>query len=229
MVKLSTNWLTKGLIDYEYKKYILLAYLQKVGKYFDDMKLYPHFSDTLYHYDNLRKIRNSQEELESGFPKKLIGLDMDGSITYENLVVSSEEIDIINKIIEFAIPELSRINIVGKFIYDEVEKCIDIALVGIAPTNIFKGYFIITDHTMDVYEYELTVYGALKTKILNTNLVRSYPNDLTISLNDIKLDLAASSKYNPAVYYVDSPIAYPVSETLLPITKRLLVKKLLQP
>ena len=36
MKKLEKDWLTRGLIDFEYKKYILLSYLQGVQSYFDD-------------------------------------------------------------------------------------------------------------------------------------------------------------------------------------------------
>lgn len=31
MKTLNHNWLTEGLIDFEYKKYILLSYLQEVN------------------------------------------------------------------------------------------------------------------------------------------------------------------------------------------------------
>ena len=57
MKKLEKDWLTSGLIDFEYKKYILLAYLQEVKGNFDSNKLYPHLSDLIFHYQNLLDLK----------------------------------------------------------------------------------------------------------------------------------------------------------------------------
>jgi len=43
MKKLPTNWLTDGLINFEYKKYLLLAYLKSVEEEFESKRLYPFF------------------------------------------------------------------------------------------------------------------------------------------------------------------------------------------
>ncbi len=40
MSTLPKNWLTEGLIDFEYKKYILLSYTQQVKGSFKERKLY---------------------------------------------------------------------------------------------------------------------------------------------------------------------------------------------
>ncbi|PIQ20585.1 MAG: hypothetical protein COW65_14085 [Cytophagales bacterium CG18_big_fil_WC_8_21_14_2_50_42_9] len=47
------NWLTDGLIDFEYKKYQLLAYLKGVQCEFKKKRLYPIFSDVMMHYQNI--------------------------------------------------------------------------------------------------------------------------------------------------------------------------------
>ena len=41
MPKLSKDWITEKHIDFEYKKYVLLAYLQEVEKHFEMTSLYP--------------------------------------------------------------------------------------------------------------------------------------------------------------------------------------------
>ena len=38
---LNSTWLTDGLIDLEYKKYVLLAYLKNARDSFDRVELYP--------------------------------------------------------------------------------------------------------------------------------------------------------------------------------------------
>ena len=53
MEKLSKDWLTQGLIDFEYKKYVLMAYLQRVKTSFERIELYPFMADLVFHYRNL--------------------------------------------------------------------------------------------------------------------------------------------------------------------------------
>ena len=38
MNKLGMNWFTEGRVDFEYKKYVLLAYLQQVHQSFEENK-----------------------------------------------------------------------------------------------------------------------------------------------------------------------------------------------
>lgn len=53
MKTLSQTWFADGYIDFELKKYTLLAYLQEVNKYFTANKLYPQLADVIFHYNNI--------------------------------------------------------------------------------------------------------------------------------------------------------------------------------
>ena len=53
MKSLSETWFAEGRIDFELKKYTLLAYLQEVNKHFDANKLYPQLADMVFHYNNI--------------------------------------------------------------------------------------------------------------------------------------------------------------------------------
>lgn len=75
MGTLSENWLTENLIDFEYKKYVLLGYLQKVKEHFNEQKLYPDFAELIAHYKNLISLKNNATSLESGFKKNIKGID----------------------------------------------------------------------------------------------------------------------------------------------------------
>ena len=61
MKALSETWFADGYIDFELKKYTLLAYLQQVNKYFNENKLYPQLSDLIFHYNNLVAFRGKQK------------------------------------------------------------------------------------------------------------------------------------------------------------------------
>ena len=77
MKNLESDWLTKGLIDFEYKKYILLAYLKTVRENFDDKKLFPYVSDLIFHYRNLQTIKEKKELMLENFPKSISQADFE--------------------------------------------------------------------------------------------------------------------------------------------------------
>ena len=71
MDKLKDSWLTDGLIDFEYKKYQLLAYFKTVNESFHRMELYPLLSDLVFHYRNLILLKENQSLIRESFPKEL--------------------------------------------------------------------------------------------------------------------------------------------------------------
>ena len=75
MNNLKHDWLTEGLIDYEYKKYVLLAYLKDVGNRFNQSELYPFMTDLIFHYRNLIKVKESKKLMYDNFPESLTKAD----------------------------------------------------------------------------------------------------------------------------------------------------------
>jgi hypothetical protein len=67
MGTLSSTWFAEGYIDFELKKYTLLAYLQEIHQHFDQQKLYPQLADVIMHYNNLLALKNNK-----GFPATTI-------------------------------------------------------------------------------------------------------------------------------------------------------------
>ena len=57
MKSLSVNWFIEGSLDFEYKKYQLLAYLQQINQHFNKTKLYPDLNDLIFHYNNIFAFR----------------------------------------------------------------------------------------------------------------------------------------------------------------------------
>jgi hypothetical protein len=48
MNQLNRDWLTQGLIDFEYKKYVLLGYLKTVKGSFSRVELYPFMATSCF-------------------------------------------------------------------------------------------------------------------------------------------------------------------------------------
>lgn len=172
--KLSDNWITEGHIDFEYKKYILLAYLQTAEKYFGEKKIYPFLHDLLFHYRNLTSIKNNTEKTERSFPKSISKLDLQNfTLQYEKMVSDNLYLDEIKNIIDFAIPQIIKQIDTGKEIYELVEHSIRINTVGIIPFYKNEGYLFLKSRLINdtsVYYYELSLienkdekFQAMKT------------------------------------------------------------------
>src|SRR4030095_8146252 len=101
MKSLSDTWFAEGYIDFELKKYTLLAYLQEVDKYFNENKLYPQLGEVIFHYNNVVALRENKKYLQEQFPKKLTGIQMEKlQLLYQQIIedddLMQEMEDIIN-------------------------------------------------------------------------------------------------------------------------------------
>src|SRR5258706_11062328 len=105
MNQLNPDWLTEGIVDFEYKKYILLAYLQSVSKNFDEKKLYPFLSDLLLHYNNLVTIKNNKTFVSNLFPKEVSKMDLENfTLEYEKMLMDDSYMGEVEAILDYAIP-----------------------------------------------------------------------------------------------------------------------------
>ena len=103
MKSLSETWFADGYIDFELKKYTLLAYLQEVNQYFDERKLYPQLSDIIFHYNNLVTFRENKKFLQEQFPKKLTGIQRQQlQFLYEQMMEDDDVMSQLEEIIHYA-------------------------------------------------------------------------------------------------------------------------------
>ncbi|WP_237143972.1 hypothetical protein [Pontibacter pamirensis] len=77
MYTLPANWLTEGLLDFEYKKYLLLAYLKAAKTEFGKQRLYPVFSDLIMHYRNLQQVKAHKQLVYESFPERISRADFE--------------------------------------------------------------------------------------------------------------------------------------------------------
>jgi hypothetical protein len=234
MVTLSKNWLTETHIDFEYKKYILLAYLSEVSKEFDSNRLYPWLAELVDHYRQISAIKENKANILNSFPKRLSKIDFEKfKIRYEMIIEDDSLMDEIGQIIEFSLPKFQYYLKEGKKIYDYIEEQLNIFPVGVLPLYANEGYLMLCDGPNKetyVYEYHITLFEEPEGKFrgINTNYITSYTKSIQNSYESIKTDLVRSYKNlpNPATYAVETDLSVPLQETLLPIAKRALVKHL---
>ena len=229
MTELGKNWLTEKHIDFEYKKYLLLAYLQDVKKNFDETKLYPWLAEIIQHYKEAAAVRDNKQHLQKHFPQKLSGIAA-GQLTYENLMEDDELMKEIEAIVEYAIPQFETRAEEGKNIYDIVEEHVYIQPVGIIPLQPEFGYMFLKGGNAEtnVYEYQITFWetASEKYKAIHTHYVKSYEKNISVTFQSMKSELIRENKRlpNPAAYAIESEMTLPLEETFLPIAKRMLVR-----
>ncbi|MBS9524686.1 hypothetical protein KIH41_15565 [Litoribacter ruber] len=232
MKTLSDNWFAEGLVDFEYKKYLLLAYLQHAKKEFDHVKLYPVLGDLIKQHQTLSAFQKQKSNLNNAFPKKLTGTDISKlKLNYEKLVEDGEMMQELEQIIEFAIPKLKSHIESGKDIYNFIEQHLEIESVGLTPIYQREGYVLLTqekDSQIYIYRYEVSLfqYSMDKFRSILLKFVKRVNRSLVNTIEQIKLDLARTYQElpNPATWRIHSRHQVPLDESLIPISKRLLLQ-----
>jgi hypothetical protein len=232
MNTLSETWFAEGYIDFELKKYTLLAYLQEVNKYFNQNKLYPQLTDVIFHYNNIIAFRENKKFLQEHFPKQLTAVNMQKlQLIYERMIEDDELMKELEEIIHYSANEIKTTIQTGAEIYEFVENKLSIEPVGLIPLDVNEGYLLIKDAQVNataVYQYRLTIFEKHDEKYrgIHTDYIHKWHRTVSNSPENIKHELIKNRKElpNPAVYNIETELAYPLEETLLPIAKRTFVK-----
>ena len=232
MEKLPKDWLTQGLIDFEYKKYMILAYLKDVKENFNEYILYPFLSDLVFHYRNLHSLKDNKKLIYDNFPKVISKADFEKlQVTYKKIIEDDEVMQEIEDIIAFSLNKIKDLLDEGKGIYEYIEENVEIIPIGLSPLYAKEGYLLIDEkdkRDLNVYKYIITVFESSDETYrgVHTDYLESIQKSYTSTFESLKLELIKKYSYlpNPATYLVSAKLKLPFNETLFPIAKRLLVK-----
>jgi hypothetical protein len=230
MKDLTANWLTEPSIDFEYKKYVLLAYLQGIERNFVQNKLYPFYQDLQLHHHALSLLSTQQRTLQSLFPKHLEAIDLNGlQLHYSDLFENSALMDELGSIVSYALPQLEQAIGEGQLIRNTLLEQMELTPIGIVPLYLREGYLLLDKHTATtVYEYRLSLIQHPQTDVgissISTRFVTSYPTGMSHTFDYIKNDLIRTHNHlpNPATYALQTDLQVPEQETLLPLAKQIL-------
>lgn len=234
MKSLSQTWFADGYIDFELKKYTLLAYLQEISKHFGRNELYPQLADLIFHYNNLVALRENKKYLQEQFPKRLTGIQLEKlQLLYESLEADDALMQELEDIIQYASATMQETITSGTDIYAFVESHLNIEPIGIMPLDHNEGYFFLCEgkcRNTWVYQYRLSIFEKHdeKYRSIKTEFVDVWQRNIVNSYHNIKAELIRnrSDFPNPAVYAVETDLSFPMEETLLPVAKRSLVRYL---
>ncbi len=232
MKQLSETWFAEGRIDFELKKYTLLAYLQEVNKHFNENKLYPQLADMIFHYNNIVAFRENKKYLQEHFPKRLSGIQLEKlQSLYEQIIEDDVIMQELEDIINYSSGKMKTTIQNGSDIYEFVEEKINITPIGIIPLDTQEGYFFLsTSDTKNtrIYSYRLSIFEKHdeKYRSIKTTYLDNRQRNIAHTYEHIKSELIRNRNElpNPAVYSIETELKFPVDETLLPVAKRSLVK-----
>jgi hypothetical protein len=234
MEALKDNWLTEGLIDFEYKKYLLLAYLKNVKDSFKRVELYPYMADLVFHYRNLMTLRENKMLIAESFPKEISSENlMKLEISYRKMIEDDNVMREIESIMEYALPKFKASLDEGSYIYEFVESKCAISPIGLTMLYANEGYLFVTqppEKETHIYRYQITFFEQSSEPMrgIHTSFIETCEKSIARTYENIKMTLIKkhTSMPNPAAYLVISKLKFPHAQTLMPIAKRLLVKEI---
>lgn len=234
MKKLEQNWFFTDLIDFEYKQYILLAYLKDVYDNFSENKLYPQLSDLFDHYKNLQGFVDGKSKINEGFKGNMTGIDLENfRLIYEKTLNDNDLMSEIESIVQYSMPVMAECLEQGREIYDALEKLMILEPVGIIPIRKDEGYLFVQNGTSThtaVLSYQQSIFTSNtdRYRALRMTFIDTYYSGIANTLENIKIQLVRTFPQlpNPATYLFATKRVIPFSETLLPMAKRSLMRKL---
>ncbi|TAF80176.1 MAG: hypothetical protein EAZ50_09500 [Runella slithyformis] len=231
MEKLAKDWITQGWLDFEYKKYVILAYLQQVQHNFKEQKLFPDLTEIAAHYQHTHELKQSKEAIQAAFPRQITGIDWQKMELMREATLPDEphpaEID---QIVEYTLPRLKNTLTAGWQQYNDIESQVTFRPVGIVPLQLNDGYLFIyraSQRQAEVYKYQIRLFNNQAERYVHTFHVETIQKNASTTFENLKINLVKKHRDlpNPATYLVESARQYPVAETLLPIAKKMVAKE----
>ncbi len=232
---LSLDLFTRVQSDYEKRQYQVLAALKRVSDDYRGNRIYPHLSHLVDLHATLKEISGRLADLRSKFPKRIKKIDfVNREIEHEVVFVDGSDISKVEDLIEWALPRIEAKIEEGMAIFEYVNEEIRLSEVGIVPSYREEGYFFVPDNEearLKLFRYEMSIFRGAddRYRSLKTRFLKSVEQDLVLrSPNSIKLELIEERKElpNPATYDFQTDLRFPFRETIFPVVKRKLMRKL---
>ena len=228
MKQLSSDWFVEGTMDFEYKKYILLAYLKQVSEEFAQYRLYPSFSDLIHHYKNLTNFQENKKKLFEQFPAHLSEEEfLKMKLVFDPEVEDSPDLQEIETIVNYSLPVITNQLKEGKEIYELIDQHLNIEPIGITPLYKNEGYVLLrvmSQTDVKVFEYRIVFFENMEANYhgISFQPIDTFRLSLVNTYEAMKMKLIKSySKLpNPATFLLATDRIFPEENSLLPIAKR---------
>lgn len=230
--ELQADWLTGGLLDAEYKRYLLLAWLKTVERDFRDVKIYPGLGDLIAKHRELKTFQKEQKEWDGILRGPLKGLDFASRrLIYEHMQSHPRLQSYLDELLAFAIPEIERAMANGRHLYDIVEEHLSVEPIGIQPLYRDEGYLLVYDQDqkqVDSFRFaksRIVLNGEPHVRMKMQPLAELKKSAFeSFETMKIRIIREFPELPNPAVYLAQSSFSFPLRESLLPVARRQLMR-----
>jgi hypothetical protein len=234
---MDTDWLIQEPIDFEHKKYVLLAYFKKIDQLLDQNKIYPTFIELSLHLASIQTLMKDNvilytDKVFKSFDDEVLVKDLKAKQVVINNEIEKIEID---KIVKFSSSKFLEYFSIVKSYWSIVYDTISISLK--KNKKYLKhgtGYLTYTHkktNTIYVWEYAMTQFIPEINEYYTEVKLIYEGNKKDLNLNEI-LDTTSTYPENIRkvcpVFEVKTADDYPIDETLLPLFKRKLMSYIMQ-
>lgn len=235
---LQKDWVSTPTFDVELKEYVLLAYLQRVNQRFGELKLYPYLDELRTHLEDLYALKDEKNIWERILSSDLVGLDTDNwSLKFDKpKLPESELLDVINQVVDIAIPRMETFWECGQELKEEILDHINITPVGLIPLNTTEGYMMLRSwNETRVYSFSMKLFLEERDqdqyKSLNTKFIASFLNTPSNTPDRLKRMLIKANPDlpNPATFLFRSEMTIPHVESFMPLAKQLAYNYIMSP
>lgn len=232
--KFNAHWLTDGVLDAEYKQYLMLAWLQKVKKEFRKTRLYPSLGELVEAHRGLMSFKEEHDKWGELMQGELKGLDLKKMRWVYNQIDAHPELEsYLEELLQFAIPKLKQAIEEGAELYNIIEDHLELCPVGITPLYCDEGYLLVYDEP----ESEIYGYRYKRSKIhldnepylqLALTPVEQRKRNTAETFESIKLQFARkfADLPNPATFLARCSFSFPLESSVLPVVRRSLLRRL---
>lgn len=221
--------------DYESTQYRILSGLQEVRRDFSNNIIYPHLGELVSLHQSLQQMAQRLSAFKEVLPRRIKSIDLEaGEIAYERVGVGDGQVNFMEDLITWALPNIQAAIEEGRAIFEFVEESLHLEEVGIVPSFVEEGYLLVPDfrsRELHILRYDLSIFTQAEERFrtLRTTHVKSVPvGDVIPSPQSIKLDILGHDRSlpNPATYFFDTELDFPFEQTMLPVAKRKLMRHL---
>ena len=236
-LNLDHDWIFQEPIDFEHKKYILLAYLKKMDDFLSQNKIYPAFIEVSLQLASLQTL--IKENIILSTNKKFISFD--DEVLLKELIaqpapkLNEQDKDEVDKIIKFSAKKFYEYFSLFKAYWQMVYESISFSIKRNKKLFDNKCGFVIygekTENQIHVWEYTLSDIEPIgDEQNIKVDLIYN-GNKKDLTLNQIIENFSTisdSHRKKAPVYEFKTDKEYPINETLLPLFKRKLVGHIYQ-
>jgi len=236
--QLDPEWIYKEPIDFEHKKYTLLAYLQKCDRRFDELKIYPDFVELSLHLANLQSL--SKENTLLTIKKNLSSYD--DEILFKDLVpkippkLRDEQQKEIDKTVKYSGQKIYEAFEIAKSIWNVAHDSISVQIrKNKTRLEDGRGYIFHRKKFEDqiyLWEYEI------RKEVTDDHYSKTFLNFIFSGGTDEKSFvelIEENSTWSNTDFYKEIPVFevkcsqdFPFEETFIPMMKRALMAYIFQ-